>query len=114
MGRAAAGNPCGVPMRTRALPSRRRALLRFAFVALTAVMCAALLSAAALVPAPPAVLPLLVIVGIGCPMAAACELPGAIAGLRRPRHRPALDGGALDTLRRQLDALPETQHPLGL
>jgi len=94
--------------------TRRRAIVHCLFVALTAVMCAALLTAAALVPAPPVVLPLLVIVGIGCPMAAACELPRALAGLRRPAPPRAVDSGAVAALRRQLDALPETQHPLGL
>ena len=77
-------------------------------------MCATLLTAAALVPAPPAVLPLLVIIGIGCPMVAAYELPRALAGLRRPMRSRAVDSRALAALRRQLDALPETQHPLGL
>jgi hypothetical protein len=47
-------------------------------------------------------------------MAAALELPGAIAGLRWTRRPRAFDSRALDTLRRQLDSLPETQHPLGL
>jgi hypothetical protein len=96
-------------------PTRARALLRCAFVAITALMCAGLLCAAALVPAPPAVLPLLVIVCIGSPMAAACELPDAIDALRRGSGgvRP-LDARALEALRRQLDGLPETQHPLGL
>ena len=87
-------------------PSRRRAIVICAFVGMTALVCAALLTAAALAPAPPAAVPVLVIVCIGCPMMAACELPGALARLRAPR--------ALDTLRRQLDALPETKHPLGL
>jgi hypothetical protein len=86
--------------------TRRHALVTCAFVGVTALVCAALLTAAALVPAPPAALPVLVIVCIGCPMMAACELPGALARLRAPR--------AVDALRRQLDALPETQHPLGL
>jgi hypothetical protein len=105
-----------------ALPTRRRAVLLCAFAGLTALMCAGLLSAAALVPAPPAILPFLVLVCIGGPMVAACELPAAIAGLRQPhdggRRRssrgPGLDARALETLRRQLDQLPETQHPLGL
>jgi hypothetical protein len=104
-------------MSPHAPPTRRRAILVCVFVALTVVMCAALLSAAALVPAPAAVLPFLVLIGIGCPMVAALELPAAIAGLRgprRPRRPRGIDPGALDTLRRQLDALPETQHPLGL
>jgi hypothetical protein len=94
------------------IPTRRRAILVCAFVALTASMCAALLSAAALVPAPPTILPFLVVVCIGCPMVAACELPRAIADLRATRR--SLDPRELETLRRELDSLPETQHPLGL
>jgi hypothetical protein len=94
--------------------TRRRAIVTCVLVALTVVMCAGLLTAAALVPAPAAALPMLVVVCIGCPMTAALELPGALANLRRrPPPRP-VDTGALDTLRRQLDSLPETQHPLGL
>jgi len=93
-------------------PSRRHLLVLCVMVAVTALMCAALLSAAALVPAPAAVLPFLAVICIGCPMAAAYELPGAIAGLRRGGR--ALDARAIEALRRQLDALPETQHPLGL
>jgi hypothetical protein len=92
--------------------TRRRALGSCAFVALTVAMCAALLSAAALVPAPPAVLPLIVVVCIGCPMVAAWELPRAIAALRPPPARP-LDARAVQTLHHQLDSLPETPHPLG-
>jgi hypothetical protein len=102
-------------MPARPPSTRGSALLRLAFVAVTALMGAGLLCAAALVPAPPAVLPLLVVVCIGSPMAAACELPGAIDALRRGSGgvRP-LDARALEALRRQLDGLPETQHPLGL
>ena len=112
MAAARTGKPSGVSMMTpHALHTRRRAIAHCAFVAVTALMCAGLLSAAALVPAPPAVLPFLVLIGIGCPMVAACGLPAAIAGLRR--RRP-MDTRTLDALRRQLDALPETQHPLGL
>jgi hypothetical protein len=103
-------------------PTRRQAVLLCVCAALTAVMCAALLGAAALIPAPPVVLPFLVVIGVGCPMAVACEVPGAIAVLRAGRDRtaggrsggPALDGRALETLRRQLAQIPETQHPLGL
>jgi len=93
--------------------TRRRAIFTCILVALTALMSAGLLTAAALVPAPAAALPMLVVVCIGCPMTAAFELPAALAHLRRrPRPRP-VDPTALDTLRRQLDSLPETQHPLG-
>jgi hypothetical protein len=101
-------------MTAQAPPTRRHAIAVCAFVALTALMCAGLLSAAALVPAPAVILPLLVVICIGCPMVAACELPGALAVLRRPRRAHAIDPRALDTLRRQLESLPETEHPLGL
>ena len=84
-----------------------------ALAGVTALVCAGLLTAAALVPAPPVVLPLLAIVCIGCPMAAACELPAALARLRTPARLP-VDSRALAALRQQLDSLPETQHPLGL
>ncbi len=94
--------------------TRRQAIAICLFVVLTTVMCAGLLSAAALVPAPAAVLPLIVVVCIGAPMVAALELPAAIAALRRPSRGRGLDRRALEALRRQLDALPETQHPLGL
>jgi hypothetical protein len=103
--------PASLTMSPHDVHTRRHAIAQCAFVAVTALMCAGLLSAAALVPAPPAVLPLLVVIGIGCPMVAACGLPAAITCLRR---RKPIDTRALDALRRQLDALPETQHPLGL
>jgi len=95
-------------------PSRGRALVTCAFVALIAVICAGVVGAAVLVPAPPAVLPLLVLVCIGCPMTAACELPAAIVALRRSRQPSARAARALRALRRELDALPEARHPLGL
>ena len=87
--------------------TRSHALLRCAFVAVTGLIGAALLCAAALVPAPPAVLPLLVVVCVGSPMAAACELPGAIAVLRRRRGRRR----ALDS--RSVEALPTTSDATG-
>jgi len=80
--------------------------VRCALVAVTALVCGALLAAA-----------------IGSPIpttttngtTAACELPRAVARLRRgaPGEGP-LDPSAVKRLRRQLDALPETHHPLGL
>jgi hypothetical protein len=94
--------------------TRRRAIVVCASVALIVAMCAGLVTAAALVPAPPAVVPLLAMVCIGCPMVAACELPAAIAALRRTGRARRLDSGAVARLHRQLDSLPETQHPLGL
>jgi hypothetical protein len=88
------------------LPTRRQALEQCLFVVLTALVCSGLLCAAALAPAPPAVLPLLVLTCIGLPMLAACELPPALAVLRA--------GRALRDVRRQIEALPEVEHPLGL
>jgi hypothetical protein len=70
------------------------------------VTCAGLVSAAALVPAPPAVLPLVVMVCIGGPMVAAWELRSSIRTLRF--------GHWSASVRRQIERLPETKHPLGL
>jgi hypothetical protein len=78
-----------------------------AFTVLTVLTCAALMAAAALVPAPPAALPLLIAVCIGCPMFAAWQSASSLAVLR---YRP--DERALIELRRELDQLPETAHPL--
>jgi hypothetical protein len=87
-------------------PTRRQAVLQFAFVALTALAGAGLVAAAALVPAPPDVLPLIILTAIGLPMLAGCQLPATLAALRTE--------GALGELRRSLDRLPEVEHPLGL
>jgi hypothetical protein len=93
-------------MTSRPLPTRQRAAAACVFAAITALVCAGLLSAAVLAPAPAAVVPFIVAVCIGCPVVAAWDLPASIAVLRSSR--------ALVTLRRSLDRLPETQHPLGL
>jgi hypothetical protein len=74
--------------------------------AVTALGCAGLLIAAILVPAPAGVLALVVAVSIAFPMLAAWDLSRVTAAAG-----PRLD---LVELRRQLDLLPETQHPLGL
>jgi hypothetical protein len=84
-------------------------------VALTALICAGLLSAAVLVPAPPLVVPLIVATCIGCPMLGALALPSSLAVLRAGRaRRRAPDAHLLDDMRRYLQQLPETQHPLDL
>ena len=85
--------------------SRRDAIARIVFAVLVVLACGGLLSAAALVPAPPLVLPLIAIVAIGGPMTVTPELQAGIAALRRQRD-------ALATLRRNLAELPETAHPL--
>jgi hypothetical protein len=86
------------------VPVRRRAILVGLFAVLATLVCAALLTAAVLVPAPTAVLPFVIATCLGCPMAAAYELARAIAAVRAPHLE----------LRRELDRLPETPHPLGL
>jgi hypothetical protein len=85
--------------------TRREAIARIAFAVLVALSCAGLISAAALVPAPPGVLPLVAIVSVACPMAVTGELHAGIRALQRRRR-------ALATLRRHLAQLPETSHPL--
>ena len=96
---------CGVP--SVPLPSRREAIATCAFAALTALGCAGLLAAAALVPAPPAVLPLVIPVGVVLPMLATWQASGSLVALRSERR-------AVGELRRELDRLPETGHPLDL
>jgi hypothetical protein len=64
---------------------------------------AGLITAAALVPAPPVVVPLVVLVCVAGPIVSTFELARALAVLRGPAAE----------LRRELDSLPETQHPLG-
>jgi uncharacterized membrane protein YdfJ with MMPL/SSD domain len=100
-------------MPVRTLSTFRRSIAACAFAAATVLVSAALLTAAALVPAPAAAIPLIIVVCIGCPMAAAVELPDAIAVVRRER-RHGRNARAHEVLRRQLDALPEREHPLGL
>ena len=85
--------------------SRREAIARIAFALLVVLACAGLVSAAALVPAPPLVLPLIAIVSIGGPMTVTPELQAGIAALRGQRD-------AIAALRRNLAELPETTHPL--
>jgi hypothetical protein len=91
------------------LPTRLL-VLRALYVALTLLCAAGLVAAAVLVPAPEAALPVVVVLAVGLPMVAAWELSSVISGLRHATH----GGRALAVLRRELDALPETRHPLGL
>jgi hypothetical protein len=81
--------------------------LACAFAAATAVATAGLLGAAALVPAPPVILAVVIVVCIGGAMGAGFELARGVASLRAARRARA-------ELRGALDALPETPHPLDL
>jgi hypothetical protein len=98
--------------------TRRDVVMGCAFTAVTVAISAALLAAATLVPAPAAVVPLVAVVCIGCPMFAVWDLshrtvprPAADSVAEADR---ALDAKALKDLRRALARLPETRHPLGL
>jgi hypothetical protein len=74
--------------------------------ALTAVACVGLLGAAALVPAPPVILGVVIVLSIAGAMGAGFELSRAVVALRAARRARA-------ELRGALAALPETPHPLG-
>jgi cyanate permease len=91
-------------MTTHPSLTRRQAITQVLFAVAAALICAGLVGAAALVPAPHVILPFVIVVGIGVPMAVAADLPRAIAALRRDR--------AIAALRRHLARLPETAHPL--
>lgn len=90
-------------------PRPQPAMLLVAAV-FTALICAALCVGAILAPAPKAAVPLIALICVGCPMLAGWEVPTAVASLRARRS----GGRALAMLRRSLDQLPETEHPLGL
>jgi hypothetical protein len=100
-------------MTSRPLPTYRQAIVTCLFTALTGLVCAGLLSAAALVPAPPPVLPFVIAVCVAYPMLAALRSSSSLAVLRQRRPRRRLDERALAELRRDLDRLPEIGHPLG-
>ena len=63
-------------MRPCAMPPRRKALMVCVIAALAALLGGGLLCAAILVPAPPAVLPIIAVVCVGLPMLAAWSWPG--------------------------------------
>ncbi len=106
-----AGRAMGAGAR-RALLTRAQAILVFVTAILTPLACAGLCAAAILVPAPAGVVPIVALCCVGCPMFAAWQLPSALMTIRvRGRRAQA---AALAELRRGLDQLPETEHPLGL
>ena len=100
-------------MISRPIRTRGEALLTCTFVALTTVISAGLMTAAVLVPAPPLVLPLIIVTCIGCPMLAALQLPALAVAVREGRAGGwAPDARLLADMRRYLRQLPETPHPL--
>lgn len=93
----------GLARRSRAGPVLITALV-------TALLSAGICAGAVLAPAPAPTVPLVVLVCVGCPIFAGWEVPFAVARLRSDRAQ----GKALASLRRTLEQLPETEHPLGL
>ena len=74
--------------------------------ALAALACAALFTLTAVGTGPPVVLPFLMAAALAGAVIAAWELPVALTELRRSRMATRF--------RRELERLPETEHPLGL
>ena len=99
-------------MTTRPSPTYHRAIAKCLFTLLTAVMCVGLVAAVALLPAPPAVLVLVIAVCVGYPMVVATRSADAIAVVRDRWVSGRLHQRALGDLRRELDLLPEIGHPL--
>jgi hypothetical protein len=91
------------------MTTRRDAYLSCLVAALALLSCAALVGAAVVAHAPPAIAPLLALACVGCPVALAWSLPPAVAVL----HRDRLAVRAARRLRRDLDRLPEIPHPRG-
>ncbi len=107
-----AATPTADPAPSAGVLSRRQAILICVSAALVVLMGAGLCSAAILVPAPAAVVPLVAVSCAGLPLLAVWRLPVAVAALRARSTR--LTELSLAALRRDLDELPETEHPFGL
>lgn len=97
------------PPVSRRFATRAQALLILIVAVVTALVCMGLCAAAILLPAPPAVVPLVVASCVGAPLFAGWEAPLALASVRADRSGRK----ALTRLRRSLDRLPEVEHPHG-
>ncbi len=98
------------PRSAASAAARRQPTLVLIAALLTALFSAGVCAAAIMAPAPAGAVPLIVLVCVGCPIFGAWEAPVALASLRADRG----GGRALARLRRGLEQLPETEHPLGL
>jgi hypothetical protein len=92
--------------------TRREAASACIFAAVSFACAASLCVAAVLLHPPVAVVPLLVIACVGCPVFGTWELVPAVATLRY-NGRVSSKRKAIASFRRSLAALPETDHPLG-
>ena len=94
---------------------KRQAYAAIAYAVITVIACAGLMAAAMLGPAPLPVVPLAVLICIGCPVAMVWPVPRSIHALRAPPVLPPIEGEqALKAFRSHLARLPEREHPLGL
>jgi hypothetical protein len=91
------------------MPPDRRPHLVLLLAVATALASVTLCAAAILARAPSAVVPLVALICVGCPVFASWEVPVAVSELRARRGHKALA-----ILRKSLDQLPEVEHPLGL
>ena len=101
-------------MTTRPMPAYRQAVARCLFTVLTTLTCAGVAAAAVLIPAPPAVLLLVIAVSVGFLALAATRSAESVAVVRDRWSRDRHHRRALGELRRELELLPETGHPLDL
>jgi hypothetical protein len=93
--------------------STARAIARYSIVVVGPLVCAGIVTAAVLVPAPPPALIAIVPACIVFPIMAAVELPDAVAFARDRLAKP-VGRRRIARLQRDLSRLPETKHPLDL
>lgn len=91
--------------------TRRESASACILAALSAMCSAGLCVAAVLMHPPVAVVPLLVIACVGCPVLGTWDLPHAIAAMRARRMESART--TIARFRRTLAEIPEVDHPLG-
>jgi hypothetical protein len=108
----AAAMPTADTDRPSEVLSRRQALLVCITAGIVILMGVGLCSAAILVPAPAAVVPLIALSCAGLALLAGWRLPMAVAALRA---RPGgLSERSLAAFKHELQQLPETEHPFEL
>ena len=97
---------------TRRVSGAKRAQPRLvlAVAVFTFLVSIGMCAGAVLAPAPPVAVPLVVAICVGSPVFAGWEVPRALRDERIERGQKR----AVAALRKSLEQLPETEHPLGL